>query len=175
MTYPTLTTNPNRIELDEAYMQMAEVWAQRSKANRLQVGALIVRNKRIISDGYNGMPSGASDDVCESIRWLSNDLVGKVPDEDFPYSHEGHQYRLDTKPDVLHAESNALLKITEDGGSGAQGGTLYVTHSPCPECAKLIVQSKLARVVYRHQYRLSAGIDILRRYGVQVDHLPEKK
>lgn len=143
-------------------MQMAEVWAKRSKANRLQVGALIVKDKQIISDGYNGMPSGAQDDVCEY-----EDRV-QLPNDQW------ETIRL-TKPDVLHAESNALLKITENGGIGAQGGTLYVTHSPCPECAKLIVQAKLLRVVYRNEYRLSAGIDILRRYGVKVDHLPEKK
>lgn len=154
--YPLLTINPNRIELDEAYMQMAEIWSQRSKANRLQVGALIVKDKQIISDGYNGMPSGAEDDVCE------------VWDGDHPT-----EMVLRTKPDVLHAESNALLKITENGGIGAQSATLYVTHSPCPECAKLIKQAKIVRVVYRNEYRLKDGINMLRRYGVQVDHLPQ--
>lgn len=141
-----LTINPNRIELDEAYMQMAEVWAKRSKANRLQVGALIVKGQQIISDGYNGMPSGVADDVCE--YW--------------------HGDELRTKPEVLHAESNALLKISKNGGTGAEGGTLYTTYSPCTECAKLIKQAKINRVVYRHVYRLPDGIELLMKLGVEV-------
>ena len=159
-----ITPNPNRIDLDEAYMQMAEVWAKRSKANRKQVGALIVKDKQIISDGYNGMPSGASDDVCEYLTypdWYDGrDGVGGPPDK-----------VMKTKPEVLHAESNALMKISENGGVGAQGATLYVTMSPCRECAKLIKQSKIRRVVFREQYRDTGGIDFLREYGVQVDKL----
>lgn len=158
MTNPVLSINPNRIELDEAYMQMAEVWARRSKANRKQVGALIVKDKQIISDGYNGMPTGAKDDVCE--QWVPVDAAGCI-------SH----YETATKPEVLHAESNALMKISENGGVGAQGATLYVTMSPCRECAKLIKQSKIARVVYREQYRNTGGIDFLREYGVKVDKI----
>jgi dCMP deaminase len=150
-----ITINPNRIELDEAYMQMAEVWAQRSKANRLQVGALIVKDRQIISDGYNGMPSGVADDTCEYFANGVDDAQG-----------------LRTKPEVLHAESNALMKIAENGGVGAQGATLYTTYSPCPECAKLIKQAKIARVVYRNSYRLPDGILMLRKLGVRVDHLP---
>src|SRR4051812_40050583 len=99
---PLLCINPARIELDEAYMQMAEIWAQRSKANRSQVGALIVKNRQIISDGYNGMPAGSEDDICEIYD--ANGL-------------------LLTKPEVMHAESNALLKIAENGGVGARGAT----------------------------------------------------
>jgi len=149
---PPLFINPNRIELDEAYMQMAEIWAKRSKANRSQVGALIVKNRQIISDGYNGMPAGSEDDVCEI------------------YDENGN---LTTKPEALHAESNALLKITKHGGRGAHGATMYVTLSPCTECAKLITQSEIARVVFRHLYRDDAGIHLLRKYGVQVTHLPQ--
>lgn len=159
-----LTINQNRIDLDEAYMRMAEIWAQRSKANRLQVGALIVKDRQIISDGYNGMPSGVEDDVCEQLvypDWYDGrDGIGGPPDK-----------VLVTKPEVLHAESNALLKISENGGIGAQGATLYVTHSPCPECAKLIKQAKIKRVVYRNQYRLTSGIDLLRKLGVTVDQI----
>lgn len=150
MTQTALSINPNRIELDEAYLRMAEVWANRSKANRKQVGALIVKERRIISDGYNGMPSGSDDDVCEF------------------YAENGS---LQTKPDVLHAESNALLKITESGGVGARGATLYVTLSPCFECSKLIVQAKIARVVYREKYRDVRGIENLLKYGIKVDQL----
>jgi dCMP deaminase len=149
---PPLVVNPNRIDLDEAYMRMAEIWAMRSKANRLQVGALIVKDRQIISDGYNGMPAGSEDDVCEI------------------YDNEGN---LRTKPEVLHAESNALLKIAQNGGRGAEGGTLYTTYSPCPECAKLIKQSKIARVVYRKQYRLEDGILLLRKLGVEVIQMPQ--
>lgn len=171
-----LTINPNRIELDEAYMQMAEVWAKRSKANRSQVGALIVKDKQIISDGYNGMPSGVEDDVCEKIVWMDIDAGGWLHPEEiveqWPLTDQtGRRYRLATKHEVLHAESNALLKISENGGIGAQGATLYTTLSPCPECAKLIKQAKIKRVVYRHQYRLMDGIELLEKLGVEVEQL----
>jgi dCMP deaminase len=152
-----ITINPNRIDLDEAYMQMAEVWAKRSKANRKQVGALIVKDKQIISDGYNGMPAGDEDDTCE--HWAIN-----INDPTLTPT-------LKTKPEVLHAESNALAKIAENGGVGAQGATLYVTMSPCKECAKLIKQAKIKRVVFREQYRDTEGIAFLLKRGVKVDQL----
>jgi dCMP deaminase len=145
----TLSINPNRIDLDEAYMEMAETWARRSKANRSQVGAIIVRDRQIISDGYNGMPTGSSNEVCE---YYDGDI-------------------LKTYPEVLHAESNALMKISRNGGNGASGASLYVTLSPCPECAKLIIQAQIKRVVYRTDYRLTEGIDLLRSYKIQVDQL----
>lgn len=162
-----ITINPNRIELDEAYMQMAEVWAKRSKAIRKQVGALIVKDRRIISDGYNGMPAADKDDTCEYWAWPDGydgqDGLSGPPDK-----------VLRTKPEVLHAESNALTKIAEGGGVGASGATLYVTLSPCFECAKLIKQSRIQRVVYREAYRDTSGIDFLQSRGVQVDQLEEK-
>lgn len=142
--------NPNRIDLDEAYMQMAEVWAKRSKANRLQVGALVVVGNQIISDGYNGMPAGWPEDACE---------------------HRADDGSLVTKPELLHAESNALTKIARLGHGRADGGTLYSTDSPCPECAKLAKQCGIQRVVYRRQYRLTAGLDMLRTLGIKVDQL----
>lgn len=150
-----LTINPNRIEIDEAYMQMAEVWSKRSKANRLQVGALIVKNGRIISDGYNGMPAGATgdDDVCEIY-----DANGNVV----------------TKQEVLHAEANAILKLAVSGG-GSEGATLYTTYSPCPECAKLIVQAKIARVVYRHHYRLPEGVERLENRNIPCHQLTKSE
>lgn len=135
-------------------MQMAEVWARRSKANRRQVGALIVKDSQIISDGYNGMPAGDKDDTCE---FFANGVDA--------------EHGLVTKPDVLHAESNALAKIAENGGVGAQGGTLFVTLSPCFECAKLIKQSKIARVVFRDQYRDISGVEFLQSRGVIVEQL----
>lgn len=150
-----LTINTDRIEIDEAYLEMAEVWARRSKANRLQVGALIVKNGRIISDGYNGMPAGSEgeDDVCEE------------------YAPDGS---VRTKQEVLHAEANAILKLAADGsGGGSEGATLYTTYSPCPECAKLIVQAKIARVVYRNHYRLPEGVERLEKRGIKCDQLPK--
>jgi len=166
--YTPLTINPNRIDLDEAYLQMAEIWARRSKANRLQVGALIVKDKQIISDGYNGMPSGSTDDVCEYYTLPTDynglDGIGGPPDK-----------VLMTKPHVLHAESNALLKVSKHGGTGAQGGTLYVTDSPCRECSKLIIQAGITRVVYRREYRITDGIELLKEFNIKVDHIPERK
>lgn len=163
-----ITINPNRIDLDEAYMQMAEVWAKRSKANRKQVGALIVKDRQIISDGYNGMPAGAADDVCE--------VDGRQ--DEYSYRAQWGTARpplkptdLTTKREVLHAESNALMKISENGGVGAQGATLYVTMSPCFECAKLIKQAKVRRVIFRELYRDTSGIELLQQLGVEVHQL----
>lgn len=145
---PEITINPKRLELDETYLQMAEIWAKRSKANRMQVGALLVKNNQIISDGYNGMPVGWDNDVCE--YW----------DESIDPP------TMLTKPELLHAESNVLSKISKNGGIGAEGATLYVTLSPCKECAKLIGQNKVARVVYRTPYRLTDGLDILSKFKI---------
>ena len=120
---------------------MAQVWAENSYCNRRKVGALIVKDKMIISDGYNGTPSGF-ENVCE--------------DED------GH-----TKPYVLHAEANAITKVAKSNNS-SNGATLYVTAAPCMECAKLIIQSGIRRVVYLESYRLSDGIELLERAGIEV-------
>jgi len=150
---PPITINPNRIDLDEAYLRMAEVWAQRSKANRLQVGALVVVGNQIISDGYNGMPSGWPEDACETY---------------------GPNGELVTKPELMHAEANALTKIARDGHGRAAGGTLYTTDSPCPECAKLAKQCGIKRVVFRRQYRLLDGIRMLERLGIPVEQLKAK-
>ena len=157
-----LCINPDRIGLDEAYMQMAEVWAKRSKAVRKQVGAIMVKDHQIISDGYNGMPAGSEgdDDVCEEYSYV-----------DYSEGYEAAKKSIITKPEVLHGESNCLLKIAKLGGRGAEGSTMYVTMSPCPECAKLIIQAKVARVVYREKYRLTAGIDMLMKYKIQVDQI----
>lgn len=169
MTFP-ITINPARLELDETYMQMAEIWGNRSKANRQRVGALIVKNSRIISDGYNGMPSGWHDDVCE--EWIDGG-----PSEDPQGIFTGLINRMVTKPELLHAESNALLKLASAGGEGAEGATLYTTLSPCPQCAKLIRQAKIARVVYRDAYRILDGIEMLKLLKVPTEQLrrPEVK
>ncbi len=130
------------MKFDKRYMEMAAVWAKNSYCKRLQVGALIVKDKMIISDGYNGTPSGF-ENICE-------DESGA------------------TKPYVLHAEANAITKVAKSGNS-SEGATLYVTASPCLECSKLIIQSGIRRVVYRDEYRLSDGIDLLRRAGIEVE------
>lgn len=180
-----LGINPDRIDLDEAYMQMAEIWARRSKANRKQVGALVVKNEQIISDGYNGMPSGEDNDVCETVKHISPDAGGVLDpetiDQMWPYVYicpttkKDYRYALVTKKEVLHAESNALLKISRNGGNGSAGATLYVTMSPCEDCAKLIRQAQIKRVVFREAYRDLAGVEFLTKRGIIVDHIPHRK
>ncbi len=128
-------------QLDVRYMKMARIWAENSYCTRRQVGALIVRDKMIISDGYNGTPSGF-ENICE-------DEVGK------------------TKPYVLHAEANAITKVAKSNNS-SEGATLYVTSSPCIECAKLIIQSGIRRVVYADSYHSPDGIELLKRVGIEV-------
>ena len=125
---------------------MAEIWAQNSYCKRRKVGALLVKDKMIISDGYNGTPSGF-ENICEDENGV-------------------------TKPYVLHAEANAITKVAKSGNSSA-GATLYVTASPCVECSKLIIQSGITRVVYRDEYRLTDGVDLLRRAGIEVEQLSE--
>ena len=136
--------NEKQMELDKRYLRMARIWAENSYCTRRKVGALIVKDKMIISDGYNGTPSGF-ENVCE----LDNGT---------------------TKPYVLHAEANAITKIAKSGNN-SDGATLYVTASPCMECAKLIIQSGIRRVVYGELYRLTGGIDLLERAGVEVVYL----
>ena len=127
-------------DLDLRYLRMAGIWAENSYCQRRQVGALIVKDKMIISDGYNGTPSGF-ENVCEDENGL-------------------------TKPYVLHAEANAITKIARSGNN-SDGATLYVTDSPCIECAKLIIQAGIRRVVY------ADGIDLLRRANIDVVHIGE--
>ena len=126
---------------------MAEIWAQNSYCKRRKVGALLVKDRTIISDGYNGTPSGF-ENICEDENGV-------------------------TKPYVLHAEANAITKVAKSGNS-SEGATLFVTASPCAECAKLIIQAGISRVVYRDAYRLTDGIDLLKRAGIQVEQAQEK-
>lgn len=135
-------------ELDLRYMRMANIWAENSYCERRKVGALIVKDKMIISDGYNGTPSGF-ENVCEN--------------------EEGF-----TKPYVLHAEANAITKIARSNNN-SNGATMYVTASPCIECAKLIIQSGIRRVVYGEKYRLTDGIDLLERAGIETVYLEFNK
>ena len=134
-------------ELDSRYLRMARIWSENSYCERRKVGALIVKDKRIISDGYNGTPSGF-ENVCED---------------------ENNQ----TKPYVLHAEANAITKIARSNNN-SDGSTLYVTDSPCVECSKLIIQAGIRRVVYARDYRLTDGVDLLRRAGIEVEQLDEE-
>ncbi len=127
-------------KFDQRYLEMAQVWAKNSYCKRRQVGALIVKDRMIISDGYNGTPSGF-ENICEDENGV-------------------------TKPYVLHAEANAITKVAQSGNS-SKGATLYVTASPCMECSKLIIQAGIKRVVYRDQYRLRDGIDLLEKAGIE--------
>jgi dCMP deaminase len=142
-------------ELDSAYMDMAQRWSQLSKAKRKKVGCLIVRDGIIISDGYNGTPSGFSNECEYSLI-------------DSSAFHLGDKLsNLTTKPEVLHAESNAITKLARSTQS-SYGSTLYTTASPCVECAKLIIQAGIKRVVYQEQYGGDAGIKLLSRAQVEV-------
>ncbi len=133
-------------KFDSRYIEMASVWAKNSYCRRRQVGALLVKDRMIISDGYNGTPSGF-ENVCEDDNGV-------------------------TRPYVLHAEANAITKVAKSGNS-SEGATLYVTASPCVECSKLIIQSGIKRVVYRDEYRLTDGVDLLRRAGIVVEKVDE--
>jgi dCMP deaminase len=136
----------------EAYMKTAEVFAECSTATRLHVGAIIVKDERIISIGYNGTPSGW-DNNCEDIK-VNND----------------GDYVTVTKPEVLHAETNAIAKLAKFNGSGS-GSVLFVTHAPCLDCSKLVFQSGISTVYYRNSYRDDAGVDFLNRAGVKVEQI----
>src|SRR6056297_3591931 len=133
---------------DKRYIEMARIWAKNSYCKRRQVGALMVKGKMIISDGYNGTPSGF-ENVCED------------------------EYNR-TKPYVLHAEANAITKVAKSNNSSA-GSTLYVTSAPCLECAKLIIQSGIKRVVFTESYRLEDGINLLKRANIEVKQVELEK
>ena len=130
--------------LDERYLRMAQIWSENSYCIRRKVGALIVRDNMIISDGFNGTPSGFPN-ICEE-----NNVT-------FPY--------------VLHAEANAITKVARSNNS-SEGATLYVTASPCMECSKLIIQAGIKRVVFSDLYRIQDGLDLLRKAGIEVVHTP---
>ena len=136
-----MESNDKQQKLDMRYLRMARIWAENSYCVRRQVGALVVKDKMIISDGYNGTPSGF-ENVCEDDNNITN-----------PY--------------VLHAEANAITKLARSSNN-SDGATIYITASPCIECAKLIIQAGIKRVVYGEQYRLTDGIDLLKRAGIEV-------
>ena len=138
------TSEEKQALLDKRYIRMAQIWAANSYCNRRKVGALIVKDKMIISDGYNGTPAGF-ENICEDENGL-------------------------TKPYVLHAEANAITKIACSNNS-SKGATMYVTTSPCIECAKLIIQAGIKRVIYSEKYRLEDGLDLLRRANIEVVYI----
>lgn len=137
----------NQTELDKTYLSMAETWASLSKAQRKKVGCLIVKNGCIISDGFNGTPAGF-DNCCEDQKGSS----------------------LTTKPEVLHAESNAITKLAKSTQSSIDA-TMYITINPCVECAKLIIQSEIKRVVYKEFYKDFEGVDLLSKANIQVHNI----
>ena len=139
-----MTQEEKQLLLDKRYLRMARIWAENSYCVRRQVGALVVKDKMIISDGYNGTPSGF-ENVCEDEHNV-------------------------TKPYVLHAEANAITKLARSSNN-SDGSTLYVTASPCLECSKLIIQSGIRRVVYGEGYRLSDGIELLRRANIELTYI----
>lgn len=154
----------------DAYMDVSERFAQLSSAKRLQVGAIVVKNDRIISIGYNGMPTGW-DNCCEHKEYdLSRDINGDYfpdPHNHFPHTDALGRYALRTKSEVLHAESNAIAKLARSPESG-EGATIFITHAPCIDCAKLIYQSGIAAVYYKHDYRSTQGIEFLKKSNITV-------
>ena len=160
-------------------MSTAKVFAGLSHAQRLKVGAIVVKDDRIISIGYNGMPAGW-DNNCEDKVWMDQDAGGWLDlneiEERWPHidynedAEEEYRYTLKTKPEVLHAESNAIAKLAKSNDSG-DGASIFITHSPCIECAKLIYQSGINSVYYAQDYRNDEGLKFLRTSGVEVEKL----
>lgn len=142
-------TEERRKQFDENYLRLAFVWSRNSRAERLKVGAIMVKDDMIISDGFNGTPRGF-DNCCE-IKNADGSLV--------------------SKREVLHAESNAIAKVAKSTNS-SEGSTLYITDSPCFDCAKMIIQAGIKRVVYAREYRILDGINLLKDAGIEVEHLP---
>lgn len=139
-------TNHKQEAIDKRYLRMARIWAENSYCERRKVGAIMVKDQMIISDGYNGTPSGF-ENVCED--------------------ETGH-----TKPYVLHAEANAITKVARSNNS-SEGSTLYITASPCVECAKLVIQAGIKRVVFNELYRITDGVELLQRAGIDCVHIEE--
>lgn len=142
------TNSGKKRKLDLRYLKMAKVWAENSYCVRKKVGALLVKDKMIISDGYNGTPEGF-ENICED----DNNT---------------------TKPYVLHAEANAITKVAKSNNS-ALGSTLYITTSPCIECSKLIIQSGIKRVVFCEKYRDTSGLELLEKAGIVLTHIPDEQ
>lgn len=162
-----------KLKFKEAFMKTAEVFAELSSASRLHVGAIIVKEDRIISIGYNGMPAGW-DNICEHKVYMSGDAGGWLDPLDiehrWPFQDENGRYNLKSNAEVLHAESNAIAKLAKSTESGVNA-TMFITHSPCLDCAKLIYQSGINWIIYRNSYRSNDGIVFLTKSGVRVEKL----
>jgi len=158
-------------KLKEAYMKTAETFAELSHARRLHVGAIVVKDDRIISIGYNGMPAGWDND-CENTVFVANEEVMGTDMLSLGYTQtdNGNWIKLKSKPEVLHAETNAIAKLAKSTESG-DGAILFVTHMPCLDCAKLIFQSGIRSVFYRNSYRSTDGTTFLERSGVAVEQV----
>ena len=141
-----IQNNSKQFKYDKAYLRLAESWAKLSQCNRKQVGAIIVKDEIIVSDGFNGTPAGF-DNCCEDENGLT------------------HWY-------VLHAEANAILKVAKSTNN-CKGSTLYLTHSPCRECSKLVLQSGIRRVVFKEAYKDPSGVDFLKNAGVEILHISD--
>ena len=151
----------------DAYMKVAETFAELSSAVRLHVGAIVVKDDRIISIGYNGMPSGW-DNNCEDKHYCEDgDWSEQLLPKD---ANQWIKYKLVTKPEVLHAETNAIAKLAKSNESG-MGATMFITHAPCLDCAKLIYQSGINHVLYRNSYRSDDGIKFLEKAAVTVEKI----
>ena len=137
----------------DAYMKTAETFSELSSARRLHVGAIVVKDDRIISIGYNGMPSGWDNNCEDELRWPNGDIKF-----------------LTTKSEVLHAETNAIAKLAKSNESGL-GATMFITHAPCLDCAKLVYQSGINSVYYRNSYRDTSGLEFLEKAGVKVERI----
>jgi dCMP deaminase len=153
-----LKKNKMKLKWINAYIDTAERFAELSSARRLKVGSIIVKENRIISIGYNGMPAGWDND-CEY--------------KDYNSLHDSNYFELKTRPEVLHAEENALIKLARDGESG-KDASLFVTHAPCIQCAKLIYGAGIKDVYYKHTYRDTAGLDFLFKCGISITKIGEK-
>lgn len=165
----------------DMYIEWATSAAKLSHARRLQVGAVIVKDDAVISYGYNGMPAGW-DNNCEDKEYMSGDAGGWLGPEEilerWPFEEEVHgpyyetkrRYKLKTKPEVLHAESNAIAKLARSSQSG-RDADIFITHAPCLDCAKLIYQSGISSVYYRNSYRDMAGVEFLEKSGISVQKI----
>ena len=155
----------------DLYMDWALRLTQLSHAKRLQVGAVVVKDDCVISYGYNGMPAGWDNNCEDTVFVLDEEVMGtNMLGLGYTQTENGNWTRLKTKPEVLHAESNAIAKLAKSGNSGL-GADLFVTHSPCIECAKLIHQSGIGRVFFGNHYRDDSGINFLKKSGVEVTYI----
>ena len=155
----------------DAYMDVAERFAKLSSAKRLQVGAIVVKDDRIISIGYNGMPAGWTNE-CENIVYVLNEEVMGTDMVSLGYTQTGigDWYKSKTKPEVIHAEANAIAKLAKGNESG-DGSMMFLTHAPCIDCAKQVYTAGIKKVYYRNSYRDTQGVDFLEKCGVEVENI----